>query len=132
MSAGARLDHVGVVVADLDAAVAWYHDHFGAEQVRRFERADFGIRAASLRLGDAALEFIQPAAAPPATPPGNWPGGFFAPAGTHHLAIAVDDAAALFDSIGQTGAQVLTGLIEGRFFFCRDPFGTLLEIRQKR
>ncbi len=132
MSTEARLEHVGVVVADLDAAVAWYRDRFGAAEVRRFERADFGIWAATLRLGDDSLEFIQPSAAPPAGPPGQWPLGFFRPAGAHHLAIAVDDVDEFHRTIAATGAEALTDVIEGRFFFCRDPFGTLLEIRRRR
>ncbi len=132
MSTKGRLEHVGVVVADLDAAVAWYRDRFGAEEVRRFERADFGIRAATLRLGDASLEFIQPSTATSADPPGPWPLGFFRPAGAHHLAITVDNVDEFHRTIAATGGEALTDVIEERLFFCRDPFGTLLEIRRRR
>jgi methylmalonyl-CoA/ethylmalonyl-CoA epimerase len=129
---GANLEHVGVVVDDLDAAVAWYARWFAAEEVRRFARADLGIRAASLRLGEGVVELIVPDAPPSTAVRGSWPLGFFQPAGAHHLAVAVDDIDALFAEIGSSGAALLTGLVEGRFFFCRDPFGTLLEIRRRK
>jgi methylmalonyl-CoA/ethylmalonyl-CoA epimerase len=40
------LDHVGIAVADLDAAIAWYHDHLGMILVHEEVNEDQGIREA--------------------------------------------------------------------------------------
>ncbi|MFV0495341.1 methylmalonyl-CoA epimerase [Mycobacterium sp.] len=42
------LDHVGIAVADLDAAIEWYHDHLGMILVHEEVNDDQGIREAML------------------------------------------------------------------------------------
>lgn len=42
------LDHVGVAVVDLDAAITWYHDHLGMILVHEEVNDDQGIREAML------------------------------------------------------------------------------------
>ena len=42
------IDHVGIAVADLDAAIAWYHDHLGMILVHEEVNDDQGIREAML------------------------------------------------------------------------------------
>ncbi len=128
----ARIEHVGIVVGDLELAVRWYADWFGAREMRRFERADFGIQAATLQLGDTFLEAIQPSPPPAASSSGEWPLEFFRPAGAHHLAIAVADLAGLYARMKAEGIDLPSGIIEERLFFCRDPFGTRIEVRQKK
>ncbi|PSL06162.1 methylmalonyl-CoA epimerase [Haloactinopolyspora alba] len=44
------IDHVGVAVADLDEAVAWYRDHFGMEVVHEETNDEQGVREAMLRV----------------------------------------------------------------------------------
>ncbi|BBA87398.1 MULTISPECIES: methylmalonyl-CoA epimerase [Mycobacterium] len=52
------LDHVGIAVADLDAAIEWYHDHLGLILVHEEVNDDQGIREAMLAV-PSALETTQ-------------------------------------------------------------------------
>lgn len=50
------LDHVGIAVADLDATVAWYHDHLGMALVHEEVNEDQGIREAMLAAPGATAQ----------------------------------------------------------------------------
>ena len=57
------VDHVGVAVADLDAAVAWYADTFGLVATHTETNDEQGVREAMLRApGDtgAAVQLLAP------------------------------------------------------------------------
>ncbi|KAA8964622.1 methylmalonyl-CoA epimerase [Mycobacterium sp.] len=59
------IDHVGIAVADLDAAVAWYHDHLGMIVVHEEVNPEQGIREAMLAVrgapvGSAQLQLMAP------------------------------------------------------------------------
>ncbi|BBX54719.1 Glyoxalase/Bleomycin resistance protein/Dioxygenase superfamily protein [Mycobacterium shottsii] len=47
------LDHLGIAVADLDAAIEWYHDHLGLILVHEEVNDDQGIREAMLAVPSA-------------------------------------------------------------------------------
>jgi methylmalonyl-CoA/ethylmalonyl-CoA epimerase len=53
------LDHVGIAVADLDAAIAWYHDHLGMIVLHEEVNDDQGIREAMLSVRGAARGSAQ-------------------------------------------------------------------------
>jgi methylmalonyl-CoA/ethylmalonyl-CoA epimerase len=53
------VDHVGIAVADLDAAIAWYHDHLGMVLVHEEVNEDQGIREAMLAARDAPAGTAQ-------------------------------------------------------------------------
>jgi methylmalonyl-CoA/ethylmalonyl-CoA epimerase len=59
------LDHVGIAVADLDAAIAWYHDHLGMIVLHEEVNGDQGIREAMLSVrgaprGSAQIQLMAP------------------------------------------------------------------------
>lgn len=47
------IDHVGIAVADLDAAIDWYHDHLGMILVHEEVNEEQGIREAMLAVRGA-------------------------------------------------------------------------------
>jgi methylmalonyl-CoA/ethylmalonyl-CoA epimerase len=51
-----RIDHVGVAVADLDAAIAFYEHAFGMRCVHVETNQDQGVREAMLAVGPSASE----------------------------------------------------------------------------
>lgn len=53
---GPELDHVGVLVRDLPAAVAAWADRFDVGVVRRFEAPDLDLSAVFLGISGAAIE----------------------------------------------------------------------------
>jgi methylmalonyl-CoA/ethylmalonyl-CoA epimerase len=53
------LDHVGIAVADVDAAIAWYHDHLGMIVLHEEVNKDQGIREAMLSVRGAAVGSAQ-------------------------------------------------------------------------
>jgi methylmalonyl-CoA/ethylmalonyl-CoA epimerase len=58
----AAIDHVGIAVADLDAAKAFYRDTFGMETVHEETNEGQGVREAMVRVGpadDASGAMIQ-------------------------------------------------------------------------
>lgn len=59
------IDHVGIAVPDLDAAIAWYHDTLGMVLVHEEINADQGVREAMLAVrgapdGSARIQLMAP------------------------------------------------------------------------
>lgn len=59
------IDHVGIAVADLDAAIDWYHDHLGMILVHEEVNEEQGIREAMLAVrgapaGTAQIQLMAP------------------------------------------------------------------------
>ena len=97
------IHHLGVAVADLDAAVETYTRLFGAELEHRDTVVDQGVEAASLRVGDGRVELL--ASLGPDTPVGK----FLAKRGPgmHHVAFEVDDVGAELARLAEDGAQLI-------------------------
>jgi methylmalonyl-CoA/ethylmalonyl-CoA epimerase len=57
-----KIDHVGIAVADLDAAIAFYRDAFGVVSVHEEVNEDQGVREAMLAVGDGAtrIQLLAP------------------------------------------------------------------------
>ncbi len=53
------IDHIGIAVADLDAALTFYREHFGLEAAPIEHHADLGLRIARLMIGKVELELIE-------------------------------------------------------------------------
>jgi methylmalonyl-CoA epimerase len=101
--AATGIHHVGVAVADLDAAVETYRRLFGAEVERRATVPDQGVEAVSLRVGGGRIELL--AALGPDTPVGK----FLAKRGPgmHHVAYEVDDLPATLADLAEHGAELI-------------------------
>ncbi len=59
------IDHVGIAVPDLDAAISWYHDHLGMIVVHEEINTDQGVREAMLAVrgaprGSAQVQLMAP------------------------------------------------------------------------
>ena len=59
------IDHVGIAVADLDAAIKWYHDHLGMIVLHEEINEDQGVREAMLSvrgapMGSAQIQLMAP------------------------------------------------------------------------
>ena len=82
-----RIDHIGVAVADLDAAIELHREQYGMPFVHRETIAEQGVDAALLDVGEAHVELLAPLSDD--TPVGR----FLAKhgPGLHHVAYAVDD-----------------------------------------
>ena len=81
------IDHIGVAVEDLDAAIAVHRDTYGMPLVHRETIAEQGVEAALLDVGDSHVELLAPLGDD--TPVGR----FLAKRGPglHHVAYRVDD-----------------------------------------
>lgn len=56
------IDHVGIAVADLDAAITWYGEAFGLVATHTEVNEEQGVREAMLSAGDggAAIQLLAP------------------------------------------------------------------------
>ena len=100
------IDHVGVAVSDLDAAIGVYERTFGMPLVHRETVAAQGVEAALLDVGDGHIELLRPLG--PETPVGRFVeqrGD-----GLHHVAYRVDDIDAALERLSAAGV----GLIDER------------------
>jgi methylmalonyl-CoA/ethylmalonyl-CoA epimerase len=57
-----RIDHVGIAVADLDEAIAFYRDTFGLLSVHEEVNEEQGVREAMLAVGDGVsrIQLLAP------------------------------------------------------------------------
>lgn len=126
-----RIDHVGVAVEDIEAAIALYEGSFEMELAHRETVSSQGVEAVLLDVGDGHVELLRPLA--PDTPVGK----FMAKngAGLHHVAYAVDDIDAALQRIAAAGLALIdreprVGIRESRVAFLhpRSTGGVLTEI----
>jgi len=98
-----RIDHVGVAVADLDAAIALYEGSLGMPLVHRETVEEQGVEAILLDVGEGHVELLAPLG--PDTPVGKFlekkgPG-------LHHVAYAVSDIEATLASLQESGVALI-------------------------
>ncbi|MBA2634964.1 MAG: VOC family protein [Chloroflexi bacterium] len=81
-----RIDHIGIVVHDADAAAAYYRDTFGLQPGADVVLPDGSARLVYLEAGDTTLQLVQPLRAGPAADHLAARGE-----GLHHVCFAVSD-----------------------------------------
>jgi methylmalonyl-CoA/ethylmalonyl-CoA epimerase len=82
-----KIDHVAIVVRDLDAAIALYTQTLGFQPVYRETIVDQGVEAVGLQAGDSVIELLLPL--DPDSPIARFRGD--AETKLHHTAYRVDD-----------------------------------------
>jgi methylmalonyl-CoA epimerase len=99
----APLDHVAIVVKDLDAALQLYTRTLGFSLVYREIVADQGVEAVGLRSGDAVIELLRPLdeSSPIAAYRGD------AQTRLHHTAYRVDDIRAELARLKAAGIRLI-------------------------
>lgn len=99
----AILDHIGIAVASLDEALAFYRDALGLEVEVPEDVPSQRVRAHFMRAGGAALELLEATAddSPIAT--------FVAKRGPglHHITLRVDDIAAALARLKARGVRLI-------------------------
>jgi methylmalonyl-CoA/ethylmalonyl-CoA epimerase len=98
-----RIDHIGVAVEDLDAALALYADTLKMPVVHRETVTEQGVEAILLDVGENHVELLAPLG--PETPVGK----FLANRGPgmHHVAYEVDDLRGELDRLASAGAELI-------------------------
>jgi methylmalonyl-CoA/ethylmalonyl-CoA epimerase len=123
--------HLGISVANLDESVSWYKDTFGAREIKRSYKQDFGLTIALLELGDSQLELLRPDTPEETAKTKGTLKELLQRVGESHIALSVSDVKRVYEKLKSNGAELVTGLVEERLFFCRDPNGVLIEVKQK-
>lgn len=98
-----RIDHIGVAVEDLDAAIKLYERGFEMELVHRETVESQGVEAVLLDVGEGHVELLAPLG--PDTPVGK----FIAKKGPgiHHVAYSVEDIEATLEQAKAAGMRMI-------------------------
>src|SRR5579875_3052759 len=97
------IDHIGVAVPDLDAALALYRDALGMPLVHRETVAEQGVEAVLLDVGDGHVELLQPLG------PDTAVGKFLERRGPglHHVAYRVSSIEDALQTLGAAGLRLI-------------------------
>ena len=98
-----KLDHVAVVVSDLEAALALYTQTLGFRIAYRETIADQGVEVVGLDAGDSIVELLRPLAEN--SPLVRYRGD--APTKLHHTAYQVEDLQAELDRLRSAGIRLI-------------------------
>jgi methylmalonyl-CoA/ethylmalonyl-CoA epimerase len=98
-----RIDHVGVAVEDLDAAISLYESDFEMKLAHRETVEEMGVEAVLLDVGEGHVELLRPLG------PETVVGKFLQKRGPglHHVAYAVSDIDATLASLNDAGVELI-------------------------
>jgi methylmalonyl-CoA/ethylmalonyl-CoA epimerase len=98
-----RIDHVGVAVSDLDAAIALYEGTFTMPLAYRETVESQGVEAVLLDVGDGHVELLRPLG------PDTVVGKFIERRGEglHHVAYAVEDIDSTLEALRSAGVKLI-------------------------
>lgn len=130
-----EIDHVAVAVRDVDAAIGWYEETFGAvvEHRERVERD--GVEEALVRVADSYVQLVTPTRAD--SPVARFLGS--RGEGLHHVAYRVESCAAAIEAVRASGGRLIdeaprpgsrSTLVA--FVHPKSCFGTLVELVEER
>ena len=113
-----RIDHIGVVVDDLDAAVELYSQSFEMREQHRETVEAFDVEAVLLEVGDGHVELLRPLSAESSV------GRFLERngPGIHHVAYQTDDIDSTLAAVKAAGIRTIdeqprTGIRNSRVAF---------------
>jgi len=118
------LDHLAIMVPDLEPGLAWYQERLGARLIDRWDNPETGMEWAHLQIGNFVLELVK-------MPSFNTsPGRLY---GFHHLGLKVADCDAAVARLAAAGAEVMRPPSDFdrhaiRWAFVKDCYGNTLEI----
>jgi methylmalonyl-CoA/ethylmalonyl-CoA epimerase len=128
-----RIDHIGVAVEDLDAAIALHERAYGMAVAHREVVDEQGVEAVLLDVGENHVELLRPLG-------GETPVGRFLSSrgpGLHHVAYQVADVDAALATLRERGLRLIdeqprTGIRGSRVAFLHPAAsgGVLTEIVQ--
>ena len=98
-----EIDHVAIAVNDLEAAIAYYADTFGAEVDHREVVESDGVEEALLKVADSYVQLLTPTR-------DDSPVAKYLERkgeGLHHIGYRVDDCAAALESLRAQGNRLL-------------------------
>jgi methylmalonyl-CoA epimerase len=129
-----EIDHVAIAVNDLEAAVAWYGDVFGATVAHRERVESDGVEEALLAVADSFIQLLTPTRddSPVAKYLANKGEGL------HHVGYRVADCAQALQSVKDAGGRVIDEAPRPgsrgttvAFVHPKTSFGTLIELVQE-
>ena len=126
-----EIDHVGIAVHDLDAAIDWYRQMFGCTVAHReFIHSD-GVEEALIKVADSYIQLLKPVTDESPLAKFMAKNG----EGLHHVGYRVDSTAEVLESVKAEGARVVdehprTGSrgTTVAFLHPKTSFGTLIEL----
>ena len=128
-----RLNHVAIVVPNLEAGTAVYRDTLGAKVSEPLELPEHGVTTVFVELPNTKIELLHPLGA-------ESPIAKFleknSSGGIHHVCYEVDDIEAAATKMKAAGARVLDRIRIGAhnkpvlFLHPKDFCGTLVELEQ--
>lgn len=127
-----KVNHVAIVVADIEQALGFWRDALGLELDHVEEVPSQKAAVAFLPVGDSEVELVQPSSAD------SGAGKFLAErgGGMHHLCFEVDDIAAKLEELTAKGVRLINGTpleLPGRkmaFIHPKSTGGVLVELYQ--
>ncbi len=129
-----EVDHVAIAVRDLDAAIKWYEEAFGATVAHRELVERDGVEEALLSVADSYIQLLTPSRDDSTVAKFLETRG----EGIHHVGYRVADCAAALEEVVATGARAIDA--EPRpgsrgttvaFLHPKTAFGTLIELVQE-
>ena len=129
-----EIDHVAIAVNDLQAAVDWYAQTFGASVAHREVVESDGVEEALLKVADSYIQLLTP------TREDSPVAKFLASRGEglHHVGYRVDDCAAALQAVKDGGGRVIDEAPRPgsrgttvAFVHPKTSFGTLIELVQE-
>jgi methylmalonyl-CoA epimerase len=126
-----EIDHVAIAVQDLEAAIAYYAETYGARVAHR-ERIDSdGVEEALLKVADSYIQLLTPTRDDSPVAKYLEKKG----EGLHHVGYRVDDCAAALQSVKDNGGRVIDEAPRPgsrgttvAFVHPKTSFGTLIEL----
>jgi len=129
-----EIDHVAIAVRDLEAAIAWYSDVFGATVEHREIVESDGVEEALIRVADSYVQLLTPTRDDSPVAKYLEKKG----EGLHHVAYRVADCAVALEAVKAAGYQVIdqaprpgSRATTVAFIHPKASFGTLIELVQE-
>jgi methylmalonyl-CoA/ethylmalonyl-CoA epimerase len=103
MPAIKRVDHIAIVVDDIDEALKFWRDSLGLELLQMEEVPEQESVVAFLPVGDGEIELVKPTSEESGVARYLHKRG----PGIHHICFEVDDVQATLDSLKQKGVRLI-------------------------
>jgi len=127
-----KFEHTSISVTDINKTIEWYKINFEFELIREFEKPDLEVKGAVLKLGDFILEVLQSYSPEAHIPAGNSLISHFRQIGVNHIAVSVSNINEIYQKFKNNKIELVGELIGNKTFFCKDPDGILIEVRERK